>query len=257
MSSWHENDSFWDAMSPVLFTPEIINAAATEVGELEQLLSLSRGSHVVDLMCGIGRHSIELASRGYKVTGIDRHAQFLNRAKASATKAGVAVDFIQLDVRDLSVSNTFDAALVLWNTFGYFDTPEQDLQFLRRILESLRPGGQLLIQTLGKEHIARRFRRGGRDWFEKVGYLELIERRIIDNWSSEVTRVILIGPTGRKDLEFTCRLYSAVEMMRAFTEVGFREFHLHSSLSGAPYNAWTGQHDTHEGALVAVARKSP
>src|SRR5688500_3653535 len=57
-----------------------------EVDEILKNMKLPLGAHVLDLACGQGRHSIELAKRGFKVTGLDYSPMLLKRAAASAKK---------------------------------------------------------------------------------------------------------------------------------------------------------------------------
>jgi cyclopropane fatty-acyl-phospholipid synthase-like methyltransferase len=70
-------------------TPE---RTKTEVDFLEKELKLKKGTKILDLVCGHGRHTIELAKRGYLMTGQDINASFLKNTKQSAKKAGVEVN---------------------------------------------------------------------------------------------------------------------------------------------------------------------
>lgn len=255
MSDWFEDETFWRNLSPVLFTKDVIKTADKDVDNIIRLLSLKPGSAIVDLACGIGRHSVAFAKRGFKVTGVDRNAAFIEQARERVRAANVDVEFIQKDMREFSRKAAFDAAVLLWHSFSFLEKESDILKTLRNISNSLKKNGRLVIQTLSKEHIARRSRRGGRDWFEKNGHLELIERRISPDWSTEETRVILIADNARKEMVFTTRLYSGVEMLDILAESGFHDCDLYSDLYGAPYNALTGQHHEYQGELVAVATK--
>ena len=75
---WHEDDSFWETWGPLIFTPQRIADAIEEVTKIIKLLNIQPGSSVLDLGCGIGRHSLELARRGYQVTGVDRTRGYLD-----------------------------------------------------------------------------------------------------------------------------------------------------------------------------------
>ncbi len=74
---WHEQDTFWDTVAPVLFTERRWSDAPAEVEQVAYLLGLGSGAHVLDLCCGMGRHSLELARRGFQVTGVDRTRPYL------------------------------------------------------------------------------------------------------------------------------------------------------------------------------------
>ncbi len=74
---WHEKDQTWDALAAVLFTRRRWERAETEVGLLCALLGLTGVEQILDLPCGTGRHAIELARCGYRVTGVDRTESYL------------------------------------------------------------------------------------------------------------------------------------------------------------------------------------
>jgi SAM-dependent methyltransferase len=255
MADWYEQATFWETLAPVLFTEAAVKGAESEIDRVLKLAKVNGPSTILDMTCGVGRHAIPLAQKGHRVVGVDRTPSFLTKAKDAASKAGCTVEWVESDMRNFERKDTFDVALVLWNTFGYFADPADDDLALRRLHASLKTGGCLIMQVISKEHIARRSRRGGRDWFEKNGYLELIERRIAPDWGSEETRVIIISDEGKSDLTFTTRLYSGVEMSKLLNDAGFASCEIYSNLDGAPYNTYTGQHDTYEGELVVVATK--
>lgn len=99
-------------------------------------------ARVLDICCGAGRHTVPLVAAGYHVTGIDRDIPALRVARATAPHA----DLLALDMRRLGAlrAGTFDAALLLWQSFGYFTSAENDA-VLAQIARVLRPGGLLLI----------------------------------------------------------------------------------------------------------------
>lgn len=81
MSEWFENEAFWEAMFPFLFSEARFAAAEEEVEKLLRLINF-RGNIVLDLACGPGRHAMALARKGYKVTGVDRSHYLLHRMNA-------------------------------------------------------------------------------------------------------------------------------------------------------------------------------
>jgi len=104
-------------------TPE---RTKTEVDFLEKELKLKKGMNILDLACGHGRHAIELAKRGYLMTGQDINASFLKNAKQSAKKAGVEVNWIKSDIRQIPFEDEFDVVLNLFTSFGYLENDEED-----------------------------------------------------------------------------------------------------------------------------------
>jgi SAM-dependent methyltransferase len=112
-----------------------------EVTGISRRLPLPAFGKVLDICCGPGRHAGALAAAGYEVTGVDRDPEVI----AQAARRVPSGTFIQLDQRDLAVlDETFDAAMILWQSFGYFDAAAND-QVLADIAGRLRPGGRLLL----------------------------------------------------------------------------------------------------------------
>lgn len=109
-----------------------------------RLLELRPGMDVLDLACGHGELANRLAARGCRVTGLDSSAVFLDRARAEAAAAGVSVDYVAGDMRQLPWTGRFDR-VINWSTaFGYFDDTT-NRAVLEGIAGSLRPGGRLAM----------------------------------------------------------------------------------------------------------------
>jgi SAM-dependent methyltransferase len=120
-------------------TPEI---TASDVAFLERSLEIAPGAHLLDVPCGNGRHAIELARRGYRMTGIDQSAEYI----AEARSAPVEVEWIHGDMCDLPWTDEFDGAYCFGNSFCYLDH-EAAPQFLASIARCLKPGGRFAIAT--------------------------------------------------------------------------------------------------------------
>src|SRR5262245_32901759 len=108
----------------------------SEVDALERALELGSGLSILDVPCGAGRHSLELARRGYRVTGVDFNAAVLESARADAAAEKLDVAFREQDMRTLDFDADFDRALCHWGSFGYFDDAD-NAEFLRRVARAL------------------------------------------------------------------------------------------------------------------------
>ncbi len=116
---------------------------------IEKELSHDKSLRILDVGCGTGRHAIELARRGYDVTGIDLSAAQLARAMQKAEMAGVDVDFLRLDARELPFQNEFDAAIMLCEGgFPLMETDEMNYQILEGVARALRNPGRFIFTTL-------------------------------------------------------------------------------------------------------------
>ena len=110
-----------------------------------RLLDLRARLSVPDLACGHGKLANGLAARGCRVTGLDSSAVFLDRARADAAAAGVSVDYVAGDMRQLPAwEGRFDR-VINWSTaFGYFDDTA-NRAVLDEMTRVLRPGGRLAM----------------------------------------------------------------------------------------------------------------
>ena len=142
-------------------TPE---RTAREVEGILEMLELEPGARVLDLACGWGRHSIELARAGFRVTGLDFSETLLARARKRAGAAGVEVEWTRGDMREPGRREEFDAVLSLYSSLGYFLSDEEDLRVLRGAREALKPGGVLLLETMHRDHVLGDY--ADRDWWE-------------------------------------------------------------------------------------------
>jgi SAM-dependent methyltransferase len=243
---WHEQDDFWKTVAPVLFVARRWEDAPTEVGQVVSLLRIDPGAHVLDLCCGVGRHSLELARRGFQVTGVDRTRPYLDSASRQAETEGLEIEFVQSDMRDFCRPDAFDAVVNLFTSFGYFEDPEDDRQVALNVYRSLKPGGVFLIDMMGKEVLARIF--SERDWYEEDGVLILQERKITKNWSWMENRWIIFVDNNRAELNLSHRIYSAVELTSLLTECGFAPIDAYGNLDGSAYDHLARR-------LVVVAHK--
>lgn len=247
MTCWHEDDRFWETVGPGLFHEGRWRAASQEVDALLRLVPAAAGARVLDLCCGPGRHSLELARRGFRVTGVDRTSAFLAEARRRADAEGLSLELVQDDMRRFKRPGAFDLVINMYTSFGYFEDPEEDLQVLRNVWESLRQGGRVVLDLMGKEVLARVFVE--RSWVPLAdGSLFLEERRVTRDWSWIEHRWIVVKEGALHEFRFGHRLYSAAELRELLLQAGFSSVQIFGSLDGAPY-------DHQARRLVAVATK--
>jgi 2-polyprenyl-3-methyl-5-hydroxy-6-metoxy-1,4-benzoquinol methylase len=122
---------------------------AGEVDFVERELGGDRKKHILDIGCGTGRHAIELAQRGYRVTGFDLSEGQLRAAREKAAAAGVAVAFQRRDATQPHFHGEFDAAIMFCEgAFSLMETDEKNFAVLTHACAALRPGGKLMMTTL-------------------------------------------------------------------------------------------------------------
>lgn len=117
-----------------------------EADFIAKQLQLADSGKVLDVPCGNGRLSIELAKRGFVLIGIDLASEFMDEAKSSSLQAGVNVEWRTQDMRDLPWAGEFDGAFCFGNSFGYLDD-EANAVFLKALSQTLKPGGRFLLDA--------------------------------------------------------------------------------------------------------------
>jgi SAM-dependent methyltransferase len=192
-----------------------------EVDFVEKTLGLKPGISILDVPCGHGRHSVELAKRGYDVTGSELNRFFLSEAQKAAEAAGVSVRFEQGDMRELNFDGEFDVALNLFTAMGYFDNDEDDMKFMAGVYRALKPGGQFLLDFMNRNWLIQNFK--AKDWRElPSGALLLIEREHDDIRGRNLDRRTkikdgVVGETATTSL----RVYTTNELVSMAENVGF------------------------------------
>jgi len=212
-------------------------------------LELQPGARVLDLCCGQGRHAVELAKRGFCVTGCDLSEYLLGLARERATEAGVDVEFVHGDMRELPWENTFDAVVLLFTAFGYLETDEEDERALQAIRAALRPGGLLLADHHNRERTSSWLGNGRKDWWEGDGHI-VLDQEEWDVLRSRITMTrTIIPPDGaRRQTGFVLRMYSHSEWMGMFRRAGLEWARSYGGYDGSDYG-----HDSR--GLIIVARK--
>lgn len=129
-----------------------------EAGFVDDRIRVQRGGkrgRLLDVACGTGRHCRAFAALGWEVAGVDRNGALLDRARAEAAAAGVTVDFVEQDMRELALADRFDAVTCLFDSIGYpleTDAIRQTLQAIRR---HLPPDGVVAIEFLNALTLVR------------------------------------------------------------------------------------------------------
>jgi len=120
-----------------------------ECNFIESEIGFDKALKILDVGCGTGRHSIELAKRGYNISGIDLSDSLLSRAREKALRAGVRIEFLNLDARNLPFNSEFDVAIMLCEGgFPLMETDEMNFKILKDVTKSLKTTGKLIFTTL-------------------------------------------------------------------------------------------------------------
>lgn len=236
--------------------------------KLFQAHGVTSHERILDLCCGIGRHSLALAKRGFSVVGVDFSPKFLQRARELAEAAGVGdrVEFVLQDIRKIDKLSyrDFAVALCLFTSFGYYGE-EQDHKFLRSVRKLVRPGGIFVLDVFSRERLIRNFQPGHAVISSNYILIEetsfnLEESRTCSRWlffqrsfsartSKRETNEEQEGWVYAGEAKVSVRAYCLHELIRMLREAGWEYQAAYGGLDMSPY--------TLESRRLVVVAKNP
>src|SRR5271154_2153466 len=196
---------------------------ASEVDRVITMLEPVGDERVLDLACGTGRHTLDLVRRGFSVVGVELLEANVKVAEEAAEEQSLSAEFIQADLRELSLQDEFDIVLSLNDgAIGYFESEAENLRTFEVISNALSSSGRHLLQIANVLHAEKFMPMKG--WIEGAGAIELVDH----HWNSHsrcwegTTASIPIGEVFEKldPIPFRKRLYSVEELTDIYASVG-------------------------------------
>ncbi len=231
--SWIQE--FFDELYLKTYEPFLTAERSRREAEMiAELLNLSPGEKILDVACGHGRHVIPLAKMGFRVVGVDITPLFIRKAREYASREGVEAEFTVGDARKLNYDNDFDAAYMVFTSFGYYGS-RGDYKILASISKALKTSGRFLLD-LWNPYRTFSYHADSRDWWfadnilvleeSKYDYLDgyVITRRKYYRGGEEI---------GRR--EFKVRVYLPWEIRDMLSRAGFREVSFFGGLDGSKF----------------------
>jgi len=162
MPSNNEWEEFFDQHAPRYMENIFTKNTAAEVEFIVSELAIPEKGRILDMGCGTGRHAVELARKGFRLTGVDLSAGMLKEAQQAALQAGVSIEWIHEDATRFTAREPFDTALCLCEgAFGLLssgdDALQHDLAILRNIQKALKPSAPFLLTALNVFRMIRQY----------------------------------------------------------------------------------------------------
>jgi D-alanine-D-alanine ligase len=205
-----------------------------EVDFFSEVLNFKPEQYILDLCCGQGRHSIELGRRGFEnIYGLDRSRYLIQKARLNAKKNGILCRFREGDARKLPYnSDFFDYVMILGNSFGYFESINDDVQVLKEIYRVLKPWGKILIDLTDGDYLKNNFQPRSWEWLDQDLFvcrersLSLDDQRLISREViTHVNKGVLV------DQFYAERLYSNEKISEVLKKVGFSDVTFHGIIT--------------------------
>ncbi len=206
-----------------------------EVAFLREVLELHRGSRLLDVACGYGRHLVPLVKKGVRVVGCDLSAFMLAEAKRRLRRARIRhAGLVRCNARSLPFEGVFDATCCMFNSFGYFAAEDDNFRMLQSIAAALRPGGRFLLDLANRDSVIRTL--SCSDWHEKGDAL-ILERKWFDplRSRSEID-VHIVDKTGKRSYHHSIRMYAYTELSMLLEAAGLGIEAVFGEVEGEPFD---------------------
>lgn len=201
-----------------------------ELDLFNNILNMDPEQAILDLACGQGRHALELSRRGFRnVSGLDRSHFLINKAKQVNQSEGLSVSFKEGDARKLPYpTDTFDIVMILGNSYGYFESIEDDMKILKEVFRVLKPGGKFLVDVADGTYLKEHYNPRSWEWIDKNHFVcrerslasdnqRLISREVISN----IKKGVVV------DQFYAERLYTRESLKSTLQETGFKNIRFH------------------------------
>jgi SAM-dependent methyltransferase len=239
MAQWYRE--FFDDLYLRVYQPlEAPEQVRREVDFIVKALDLPAGAKVLDLCCGQGRHSLELARRGFQVVGVDLSEALLYAARKRAESEGLSVTFLHCDMREIDFADEFDAVINMFTSFGYLESEAEDEKVLGKVVQALKSGGKFLLDVVNRDRLVRDFQ--AREWHAADEGWLVLEERTFDHLSGRMeTRWVCVARDGvRYERLSSVRLYTTSELRTMLERAGLKVTNLFGDYDGSPYS-WDSQ----------------
>ncbi len=238
----HLPSDWWQTLFNSLYLKtdgDVVENAAnttTDIDLLVQTAGIETNDHILDLCCGQGRHTLELARRGFRrVTGVDRSRYLVRLARTRARKEELNAVFREGDARTVRLkAASFHSVIMMGNSFGYFDREEDDAAVLETAKKALVSRGTLVMDVADGEWMKDHFERRSWEWIDQNHFV-CRERNLARDGRRLISREVVVHAERGvlADQFYSERLYTRHEIQQLIESVGFTQVRFHAEVQSA------------------------
>jgi ubiquinone/menaquinone biosynthesis C-methylase UbiE len=232
---------------PELFVPYLeekrkdARAEALVLRKIFDDRGISRKGKLLDVCCGIGRHSVELAKLGYNIVGIDLAPLHIERArKLAALKKVRNARFLIGDMCKLYEAaksfGKFNAAISMWTSFGYYSEKE-DLALFKDMAKLCKKDGVLVLETMNRDWLIKYFMDTSIETMNDIEQHEFRKFNLETSFIENTWKFYKIKGKEREYLttvEVIHRVYSAHELKKMLKDTGWKRVETYSGIGLEP-----------------------
>jgi D-alanine-D-alanine ligase len=228
----HVRSDWWRGMFNTLYLKTdgdvVMDEEITEreVSLIADVIQPQAGARILDLCCGQGRHALAFARRGFDAEGFDRSHYLIQRARATARKEGLNIRFREGDAKKLPYRpDSFDAVTLLGNSFGYFETVQEDLRILTEVRKVLKPWGKVVLDIADGDYLREHFSPRSWEWIDNNLFV-CRERALSQDGERLISREVVtdVQKGVIADQFYAERLYSHDSIIKLLKSAGFSDF---------------------------------
>ena len=235
VQSTNINDTFFEGVYRdvwrKLIQPSLSEA---ECDFVESEAQLQKGDSVLDLMCGYGRHAVELARRGYVVTAVDNAGPYIDEIKATAANEALQVEAFATSALEVELTRKYKAILCMGNSFAFFDRADA-VALLKKVASHLEKDGIFIINSWAIAEIAIKYFKE-KDWCEVDGYKYMMDNQFKFHPSRIESEHTIVTKEGRVEvLNGIDYVFTLSELEGMFKEASLTIRGLYSTLRKRPF----------------------
>jgi SAM-dependent methyltransferase len=212
-----------------LLTPQRTKA---EIDFLLSKISIPDAGFILDIGCAFGRHSIELAQRGYSVVGVDPSQAMIEASRQASSGMDKPPQFVQVSAEDYQTDQYFDAVMCLFTTLGQIEGDQDNHRLVGQAANLLKPGGYFIVEVPHCKWLIKNLKTN--EEFQTPESNTVIERSY-NTEDSIVTEIFTIEtPAERRVFLLRYRIFDIMELEQLLRSSGLKVINTYGGYQDVP-----------------------